>query len=213
MRFNIAVVFTSGASLCSALVIGRSSMTGDLTTVEHLAKFDDANAGLVNGVPARGLTPLGPYENLYYDNLGVISDNVVAAGLKPQSAPNVLGYDVVANAQGTPQIRSDYDDSKTNHFDLKSFYFGCVASTQETTSSKPLDCSVTYTGYRNNVQIAQDTAHFTAALTTVTANMLKVQARGFTGLDRIVFKTNGLVASTALAVLFDNLDYVVYLKE
>ena len=38
----------------------------------EIAKFDNLNAGLVPGIPVRGITPLGPYQDLFYSNMGVI---------------------------------------------------------------------------------------------------------------------------------------------
>ena len=39
------------------------------TIVSYIAKFDDANAGILPGAPIRGITPLGPYDSLYYSNM------------------------------------------------------------------------------------------------------------------------------------------------
>lgn len=72
--------------------------------VDHLVKFDNVPAGLIDGAPLRGLNPLGSHESLYYSNMGVISASPLLAGLHPQSKPNVLAYDVVADLQGQHEV-------------------------------------------------------------------------------------------------------------
>jgi hypothetical protein len=125
--------FTTAAGLALSTLVAAAPAPGSpfstktvngQQVVSYVAKFDDTNAGTAAGAPIRGLTPLGPYHNLYYDNLGVIPDGAAVAGLKPQSAPNVLAYDVVASLQGTQQIRADYDDSITDYFNFKSLVSG-----------------------------------------------------------------------------------------
>ncbi|KAM0713545.1 hypothetical protein Q7P37_010507 [Cladosporium fusiforme] len=181
------------------------------TSVNHLVKFDNVPAGLIDGAPVRGLNPLGSHEGLYYSNMGVISATPLLAGLNPQSRPNVLGYDVVASLQGQHELRTDYDDSTTSHFDLRSFYFGCVVSTQETLASLPLSCSIDITGYRNGKKVASQTARFRKPLLQLTADMAKVELNGdFCDVDRVTFDTNGLIPSVLLAVLMDNLEYTTF---
>lgn len=50
----------------------RPTRTGKVNgqqVVSYVAKFDDVvNTGLAPGVPVRGITPLGPYDSLYYDS-------------------------------------------------------------------------------------------------------------------------------------------------
>lgn len=112
------------------------------------------------------------------------------------------------------QLRTDYDDSTTSHFDFRSFYFGCVVSTQETLASLPLSCSVQIKGWRNGKQVASQTADFRKPLLQLTANMAKVELNGdFCNVDRVTFDTQGLIPQVLLAVLMDNFEYTTFAKQ
>ncbi|GAB7362134.1 hypothetical protein MBLNU230_g2160t1 [Neophaeotheca triangularis] len=189
---------------------------GQGRVVQYVSKFDEIQAGLVPGVPVRTITPLGAYNNLFFDFLGIIdSGNPVGAGVRAQSAPNVLAYDVVAQGQGQQAIRADYDGSKTDHFNLKSTYLGCVTSAQETLTSPAVSCTINVTGFRNNKQVAKQTISFQPdTLLLGVNNMKKVSFnRGFRNVDEVQFETQGLLAQLATAVFFDNLAYDVTLKK
>lgn len=94
-----------------------------------------------------------------------------AAGVKPQSAPNVVSFDAIAAAtEGEPSIFSDFDDSNAESFTLKSFYFGCIITNAETLASVPVDCTINITGYRNGEQVASQEADLdTGVLETLVA--------------------------------------------
>lgn len=110
-----------------------------------------------------------------------------------------------------PQLRTDYDDSTTSYFDFKSFYFGCVVSTQETLASLPLSCSIDIKGYRNGKQVASQNARFQKPLLQLTADMTKVELNNdFCNVDRVTFDTNGLIESVLLAALMDNFEYTTF---
>jgi len=62
-----SVVLALGLSgLATAVPTSSSSQK----VVSYVAKFEDAQAGLVADLPVRGVTALGAYEGLYYDHLG-----------------------------------------------------------------------------------------------------------------------------------------------
>lgn len=112
-----------------------------------------------------------------------------------------------------PQLRTDYDDSNTSNFNFKSFYYGCVVSTQETLASVPLSCSVKINGYRNGKQVASQQADFQKPLLQLTADMTKVELNNdFCDVDRVTFDTDGLLSEVLLAVLMDNFEYTTYSK-
>jgi hypothetical protein len=118
-------------------------------------------------------------------------------------------------ANNQHQLRTDYDDSTTSKFNFKSFYFGCVVSTQETLASLPLFCSIKITGYRNGKQVASQKADFRKPLLQLTANMAKVELNdGFCDVDRVTFDTTGgLIPQVLLAVLMDNFEYTTFSKK
>lgn len=61
-----------GALGLASRAFAMPSMEARRTVVSHVAKFDNTNGGVIGGVPVRGVTPLGGYEDLYYDDMGVI---------------------------------------------------------------------------------------------------------------------------------------------
>ncbi|TKA51589.1 hypothetical protein B0A55_12553, partial [Friedmanniomyces simplex] len=172
-------------------------------------------AGLVGGLEVRPVTYLGPYNSLYF-NLNALDVGNGLAGVKPQSAPNVVAFDAIAAAtEGDPSILADFDDSTVDSFNLQSFYFGCVVANAETAASVPVDCSITITGYRNGGEVASQDADFTTgSLLTLVANMDKVTLSSeFSNVDKVTFAIDGVLDSTLDAVLFDNFAYDVTLKQ
>ncbi|KAK3669952.1 hypothetical protein LTR78_010124 [Recurvomyces mirabilis] len=184
--------------------------------VSYTAKFDNVEAGLVGSLPVRPVTPLGVYDDLFF-NLNVINVGTGLTGVKPQSAPNVVTYDAIFQAtEGVPSIYADYDDSIAESFRLKELYFGCVITNVETAASVANDCTVTVTGYRNEEQVAsQDIVFKTGGLLgqAVTATMDKAEfGSDFANLDKVEFATDGLQQAVD-AVLIDNVSYEVTLKQ
>ncbi|KAI7178394.1 hypothetical protein KC316_g9224 [Hortaea werneckii] len=176
-------------------------------------KFDNKAAGIGLGLPTRALQSAGPYSLLSYDNLGVVSITNEIAGLKPFSKPNVLGYDVVFAAQGQQTMTSKYDDSITDFFNLKSFYFGCVVTNVVAVASAPSPCSMIVTGFRGQDQVARKTVTFTPDGLVSSLGPANLKNSGFENVDRVEFDLVGGLEELALAVLFDNLEYDAVLKK
>ena len=133
------------------------------------------------------------------------------AGIDAQSGPNVVAYDLVAQQQGPQNITSKYLDSKTQSFNLKSFYLGCLVSTQETATSLPGACDISLTGYRNGKQTATKTVSFKPSAARSKMQFFDL-GKKFWDVDTVAFKTKGVLQSTLLGVLFDNIAYDVVLK-
>ncbi|EMC95995.1 hypothetical protein BAUCODRAFT_512714 [Baudoinia panamericana UAMH 10762] len=181
--------------------------------ISYVTKFDNIqNAGLLADLPVRGVTSLGPYNSLDFLHLNVINVGEGAVGLIPQSAPNVLAYDVIAAAQGPQTITSVFDDSIVDYWNFKSFFFGCVLASQETVASVPDTCTIQITGYKNEVQVASQKATFTADGLEDQMHQVFLN-NDFENIDTVEFDTVGLLDSTLDAVLFDNLCYDVYIVE
>ncbi|KAI7227007.1 hypothetical protein KC330_g8590 [Hortaea werneckii] len=182
-------------------------------TSDSAVKFDNKAAGIGLGLPTRALQSAGAYSLLFYEILGVVSITTEIAGLKPFSKPNVLGYDVVFAVQGQQTMTSKYDDSITDFFNRKSFYFGCVVTNVVGVASAPLPCSMTVTGFRGQDKIAQKTVAFTPDGLVSNLGPVNLKNSGFENVDRVEFDLVGGLEKLALAVLFDNFEYDAILKK
>jgi hypothetical protein len=151
-------------------------------------------------------------DNLYWTP-NVISLAVQPVGLKPESSPNVIAFDVTSQLLNPPEIYSDYTDSITNHFALHYFYFGCVVTNVETAASVPQECTLDVTGYRNGEQTAYQSIDFKPDGLLI-SDMTKAELETeFQDVDKVAFKIDGLVGGTLDAALLDNFSYDVFLKE
>jgi len=107
----------------------------------------------------------------------------------------------------------NYQDSTVDHFDLRSFYFGCAAGLQNGAVSLPLTCTVTATGKdRKGKQVARQSFKFQSN-GGLRQNQIKATlSRSFVNLGSVEFKTTtGNAAADALvATVIDTVDYTVY---
>ncbi|KAF2639666.1 hypothetical protein P280DRAFT_44758 [Massarina eburnea CBS 473.64] len=105
----------------------------------------------------------------------------------------------------------DYADSTIDHFDLKSFYYGCAVGSEVSVVGVPLACTVTVKGYADTQKTkltASQSFGFEVGLLQVEAQMKKASlGKGFVGV-RVVefFVSNELVT----AALIDTVEYTVY---
>jgi hypothetical protein len=137
---------------------------------------------------------------------------VIAAGIKPQSASNVIGYDIVSSSLGTPSISAKYANSDADHFNFKRFYFGCGLNTQESTTSPPVNCTINITGFRNGKQVASRQAEFVAK--SLIEPMTEVDLPlSFSDVDKVTFVTASSLTSSLTVPIFDNVAYDLYLKQ
>lgn len=168
-------------------------------------QFDDIKVVL----PVASLQPIGTYKGLNWDGFNVIDISVAPTGLNAQTKPNVaVQYLLSTGADNTATLKPA--SSKTAYFSLQSFYFGCVAGTQETLASVPLACSLTLTGKRKGkVVVTQDISFSPAGL--LKSNLKKQTFAGaWTNVDEVDFKQSGLLSSATMGVLYDNVQFTTF---
>ncbi|KAI9652297.1 MAG: hypothetical protein M1831_007083 [Alyxoria varia] len=182
------------------------------------SKYDNQKAGLL-GLPVRPFQSLGTYEGLNYAGIELINVGTALAGVKAQSAPNVIAFDVLGTSLGgagikKAQISSIYDGSRTDRFDAKSLYFGCVLANAATVLSTPLSCTLTARGLDGQgKERARAKFDFKPSVGTLVANMKKATfGKEFVGIKTLELSVNGGIASLAVATLLDNLETVQYHK-
>ncbi|GAB7344153.1 hypothetical protein MBLNU457_2048t1 [Dothideomycetes sp. NU457] len=208
-----ALAMLAAASPVPGKPTGSTWWSGNNEVVSYVAEFDDVPAAFA-GLPVALTGSLGPYDNLYYQNLQTLKPLVAPAGVPPFSAPNAIYYQIEQELSGGPKIYADYDDSITDHFNFKSFYFGCVVATQEAAATTPVSCTITITGFRNNQQVVTQDATFNVNIGTIEQNMEKVVLQGFGDVDAVTFATAAATGTKGTtAVTIDNLEYDVTLKE
>ncbi|KAK3080523.1 hypothetical protein LTS18_000557 [Coniosporium uncinatum] len=172
-----------------------------------LATFDD----LTNPTPLTSTTEINQYKKLDYSGfvLGTLgAAGITAAGIVPQSSPNVALF--AANTMvlyGTPTLSTSGTSSKA--FDLNSFYFGCVVASEETAASLPAACTINIKGYNLSGKQVQSQSFSFQPNGLVQSQMVKAKVNNWKALSRVEFAIQGTVASTTLAALFDNFNYVV----
>ncbi|KAI7286439.1 hypothetical protein KC345_g1183 [Hortaea werneckii] len=179
---------------------------------DSAVNFDNLDAETRLDLPIRSPKSVGAYSRLSYDHLGVVNNNTSKrAGLKPLSKPNVLGFEKVLLTQGKQTITSKYNDSITDSFDLKSFYFGCVLTSATSLGIVPVKCSMTVTAFFDGEPAAQQTVEFTPSRLLSTMGYASLSR--FEHVDRVQFDLGGTLEKKAFAVLFDNFEYDVVLKQ
>jgi len=99
----------------------------------------------------------------------------------------------------------------TAYFALSSFYFGCVASSQETIAGVPIACSITVTGIRNGATVATENFSFTPVGLLSKMEKVTFSAGAWKAVDEVQF-TQTTLLSTAISVLYDNLQYTTISK-
>jgi hypothetical protein len=154
------------------------------------------------------LQPIGTYKGLNWDGFNVIDVSLAPVGVAPQTEPNVaVQYILSTGLDNTATLKPA--SSKTTYFSLQSFYFGCVASSQETVAGVPLACSLTLTGKRKGkTVVTQDISFSPTGL--LTSKMKKQTFAGaWTNVDEVDFQLDGLTAA-ATSVLYDNVLFTTF---
>ena len=119
---------------------GSSSSQGSFyqnNGVDYSATFDD----LIPIVGAVAVQEIGPYDGLDYIGIDLVSpgvNGVVAAGVVPNTSPNVGVYGEATQniLEDGPFITTDYTGTVSLAFDFHEFYFGCEEGTLETVRSR-----------------------------------------------------------------------------
>jgi hypothetical protein len=154
------------------------------------------------------LQPIGTYRGLNWDGFNVIDVSLAPTGVAPHSEPNVaVQYILSTGLDSTATLKPASD--KTTYFSLQSFFFGCVASSQETVAGVPIACTLKLTGKRKGkVVVSQDISFQPTGL--LTSDMKKqVFAGAWTNVDEVDFQQTGLL-SAATSVLYDNVQYTTF---
>lgn len=156
------------------------------------------------------MQPVGTYKGLNYDGFNVINVGSAPLGVAAQSKPNVVVTGLVSTGlTNTATLKPA--SSKTAYFSLQSFYFGCVAATQESLASVPTACSLTLTGKRKGKVVVTQQISFNPGLLALNSPMKKQTFAGaWTNVDEIDFKQSSLLGAAAVAVLYDNFQYTTF---
>jgi hypothetical protein len=155
------------------------------------------------------LQPIGTYKGLNWDGFNVINVALAPVGVAAQTKPNVaVQYLLSTGLDNTATLKPA--SSKTTYFSLQSFYFGCVASSQETVAGVPLACSLTLTGKRKGKTVVTQVISFTPANLLTSPMKKQTFAGAWTNVDEVDFKLNGLVAAAAVGVLYDNVQFTTF---
>lgn len=144
------------------------------------------------------------------------NDLTSIAGIKANSPPNYAAFstlDVATLTQGQPAMSVNYADSAIDHFDLKSFYYGCAVGTQLTVIGVPTSCKITITGYSDiaaTQKVAEQTFEFKTGngLLQTNAQMIKATVSpSFKNLKQVNF---AVTSSLLVTGLIDSVGYTVY---
>ncbi|KAF1940030.1 hypothetical protein EJ02DRAFT_495882 [Clathrospora elynae] len=207
---KIVTVGTALLAVASAVPTAASFTGFPWYFFEQVARFDD-----LTGVPGGPITPIGVYEDIFWEGMSLVNTLGLQAtqGLTPNSPNNYATYseyDSVTVEQGTPAaMMTKYKDSIIDHFDLHSFYYGCVVASQETAVALPTTCTVTITGYydeESEIALQQNFIFVVGSQTTTQMIKANVDDR-FIGLKRVEFDVTN---SGRTAALIDTVRYTVY---
>ncbi|KAK4548458.1 hypothetical protein LTR36_009368 [Oleoguttula mirabilis] len=196
MRISVA----STAFLCVAAAQPISA--GPSPGVEVFATFDDLNS--VSG-GADG-EPLGVYRGLNYTSFAVLSIEEGENAIIPQSVPSVATHYI---SEGAISITA----ATVKSFDLLSLYFGCTEGFRLTGLTRPEQCTVAFTVYKQGIAAVFQTFLGQYDPTDpVIASMTNVPfPTNFTGLDRVDIKVvQTTLTPRVTAVLIDNVAYKTY---
>lgn len=129
-------------------------------------------------------------------------------GVAAQSKPNVAVQDILTTSlDNTATLKPA--SSKTTYFSLQSFYFGCVASSQESVVGVPLACSLTLTGKRKGKTVVTQKISFSPSGLLTSPMKKQTFAGAWSSVDEVDFKqTSALAAATG--VLYDNVQFTTF---
>ncbi|KAK4549154.1 hypothetical protein LTR36_007612 [Oleoguttula mirabilis] len=171
---------------------------------QQQATFDDITVT----VPVASLQAIDTYQYLLWTGFDVIDVSLAPTGVAPQSEPNVAVQYLLTT--GTSNTASLTPATGVSYFALQSFYFGCVASSQETAAGLPIACSLTLTGKRGGETIATQEVSFDPSELALTSNMTKVVFAGsFQAVDEVTFEQTAVLA-TAISVMYDEVSYATF---
>jgi hypothetical protein len=181
--------------------------------IDQEARFENAQ-----GLPGVAAAPINIYLDIFWQGFALAISGGLQniAGVIPQSPANAAVFsntDVPTLLQGGAAMITTYDDSTVDHFDMKSFYYGCVLATKASIASVPISCTITIKGYYDNeaTQLAgQQNYNFaTKPLQTSQQMNYAVVPTSFRNLKRVNFEVSD---SGLVAAVIDTVHYIVYQK-
>ncbi|KAK5126280.1 hypothetical protein LTR85_010516 [Meristemomyces frigidus] len=172
---------------------------------QQQATFDDITVT----VPVASLQPIGTYKSLVWNNFNVIDVSLAPTGVAPETEPNVAVQYLLTTGLSNTASLTPASSSGVSYFALESFYFGCVASSQETVAGLPIACSLTLTGKRGGETVATQEVSFSPS-GLLTSEMDKVEFAGsWQAVDEVTFEQTEALA-VAISVLYDNVKYATF---
>lgn len=149
---------------------------------------------------------VGDYLGLSWGDFELADIGTAIIGVTAKSSPNVAYFQ--------PSTGSSFATLSTygtiSSFGLKSFYVGCVASTENNDASVPTGCDVNVIGSRDGQAVVQQTVAFrpTGLLSSGLMQVLLTAAQ-WAEVDQVTFQSSGLLGSLDIAAtVFDNFEYV-----
>ncbi|KAJ4345088.1 hypothetical protein N0V95_005935 [Ascochyta clinopodiicola] len=205
MKNNLVIVGSALLATASAL-----AQTKTWYSLDQLARFENSV-----GLPAVAASPIGIYLDVFWQGMSLVQTGGIQnlALVVPNTPGNYAAYstlDAATITQGQPSMMANYADSTIDHFDLKSFYYGCAAAAQVSVAGLPLSCTISIKGYADDKAqqlVATQSFVFTVGLQT-SAQMVKANVNSkFKGLKRVdYFVDNDAIK----AGLIDTVSYTVY---
>lgn len=166
-------------------------------------QFDDITVT----VPVASLQPIGNYKGLNWNGFNVINVGNAVTGVAPQTEPNVaVQYILTTGTSNTATLTPA--SSSTKYFALQSFYFGCVASSQETVAGVPIACTMTLTGKKNGKTVVTQNISFNPTGPLISNMAYQKFAGAWSAVDEVDFTLTSTL-STAISVLYDNFSYIL----
>lgn len=198
-------IFTTIAT--AALALAAPTCQGK----QQVAKYDNLKT-----IPAASqLSPITKYMGLNYTSFNVLQTGVAGVneptGVLPESGDQIAATGVVNNIlKGNPALNvlAPYKS-----FTLEYLYFGCVANSVISPTGVPIECTISFTGYKPGSTKPYKTINqsFNPS-NTLSSNMTKaVFPKTFAKLGRVDL---AIVSSPTTATLtafdMDNLAYELY---
>jgi hypothetical protein len=106
----------------------------------------------------------------------------------------------------------NYADSTIDHFNLESFYYGCVTGLEESITAVVVSCTVTVTGKDMDGNVINTQSFPFTSNGGLEQDQTKAVLSGFTGLYSAEFTstTGDEATDLLLATLIDTVSYTVY---
>jgi len=143
--------------------------------------------------------------------------NPLVTGVVANSPLNYAAFstlDVATVQQGQPAMTVNYADSTVDHFDLKSFYYGCALGSEASVAGVPLPCTITvrgYSDYNGEDLVATQNFDYKVGFLQLQTQMQKaVLGSGFKGVKKVEFDVSDELIT---AGLIDTVFYTVYSTE